>query len=99
MVIRTAAQRTGILAGGRLYGHVVDAGNAHAHQPFAVKLPVLITIRAEMLAAVVAKLVGKAYCDAVLVEGPHFLDETIVELTDPFSCQERDDLLTALEEL
>jgi hypothetical protein len=73
--------------------------NAHAHQPVAVKLPVLITIRAETLAAVVAKLVGEAHCDVVLVESPHFLYETIIEFTDSFARQERDDLLTALEEL
>ncbi len=41
--------------------------------------------------------VGETNCDAVLAERPQFLDEPIVQLTRPFTLQERDDSLAALQ--
>src|SRR3954451_8188081 len=99
VIIRTTAQGPVVLAIGFLDGQVVDAGNAHTHQSFAIELPVLVSVGAEMLAAVVAPLVGEAHRDPVVVAGPHFLDEAVIELPGPFARQKGDDLLAALDEL
>ncbi len=78
---------------------VVDAGLAAAHQPVLVELPVLVAIGPEPVAGIVAVLVLEAHGNTVVVEGPEFLDQAIVELALPFPGQERDDLGAAGEEL
>src|SRR4029453_12435696 len=78
---------------------VVDAGDAQAHQPLLVELPILVAIGSEVLAAVVAPLVRKADGDSVASEPPEFLDQPIVELPDPLPGEKLDDRRTSLEEL
>ena len=68
---------------------IVDAGDAQAHQAMLVELPILVAVAAKPAAAVVVPLIGKAHRDAVLAEGPDFLDQAVVELALPFACQER----------
>ena len=65
MIVSTAADRPVELAitlGDRL---PVDACDATLHQPVHVELPVLVTVGAKPIAAVVVKLIGKAYSDAL----------------------------------
>ena len=99
MVVRPAAQRPVVLALGLLDRQIVDAGNAHTHQSLAIELPVLIAVRAEVLAAVIAPFIGEAHCDPMVRESPDFLDQAVVQLPGPFTSQERDDLLAALDKL
>ncbi len=67
---------------------VVDACDAAFHQTLFVKLPVLIPVGTEPVAAVVMAFVGEAHGDPVAGEGPKFLDQSIIKLLRPFSGQE-----------
>src|SRR3978361_649281 len=93
MIIRTTPKRPMILAIRFLDGQIVDARDAHPHQPLLVELPVLVAIGAEVLTTVVAPFVRKTHRDAIAVKGPQLLDEPIVELPGPFASQEGNDLL------
>ena len=99
MIVRPPAQRPVVLALALRDRQVVDAGDARAHQAVLVEFPVLVAVAAEPLAAVVVPLVGEAHGDAVLAEGPEFLDQPVVEFARPFAGQERLDRLAALQEL
>src|SRR6202020_3024700 len=78
---------------------IVDAREAHPHQPVLVKLPVLVAVTAEPASRIVAPFVGEANGDAVLMKGPEFLDQPIVELAVPFAGQKRFDRRPTLKEL
>jgi hypothetical protein len=54
-----------------------------------VVLPILITVGAEPVAAVVVPLIGEAHRDAVIAESPQLFDQAIVELAVPFCALER----------
>src|SRR5262245_41060491 len=99
MVVGAAAERPEILALALLERQVVDAGDAPAHEPVLVELPVLVAVAAEPVAAVVAPLIGEAHGDAVVAIGPQLLDQAIVEFAIPLAGQERLDRLPTLEEL
>ena len=59
---------------------IVDAGDAQAHQAVFVEFPVLVAIAAKPVAAIVMPFIGEAHGDAVVAEGPDFLDQAVVEL-------------------
>src|SRR5258706_5562493 len=88
-----------ILALALLDRKVVDAGDAQPHQAMRVELPILVTVAAEPVSAVVVRLVGEAHGDAVAMERPELLDQAIVELPVPLARQERLDGLAPLQEL
>src|SRR6202011_858403 len=77
-----------ILAIGFGNGNVVDGGDAPAHQPADIELPVLVAVGAEPVSRVVVPFVGKTHRDAVLAACPDFLDEPVVELAAPLAAQE-----------
>src|ERR1700682_6696963 len=77
-----------VLAIGFGEGNVVDGGDAPAHQPAGIELPVLVAVGAEPVSRVVAPLVGETHRDAVLAARPDFLDEPVVELAAPLAAQE-----------
>jgi hypothetical protein len=99
MIIGAAAKRPMILALALLDRKVVDAGDAQPHQAMRVELPILVTVAAEPVSAVVVRLVGEAHGDAVAMERPELLDQAIVELPVPLARQERLDGLAPLQEL
>src|SRR5690348_13330927 len=99
MIVGPAAQRPVVFALALPDRQVVDAGDAQAHQPLGVEFPVLVAVAAEPVAAVVVPFIGEADGDAVLAEGPDFLDQPVVELTRPFALQECLDGGAALDEL
>src|SRR5262245_2067349 len=74
VIVRPPAERPVILALALGDRPVVDAGDAPAHQAVLVELPVLVAVRAEPVAAVVAPLIGEAHGDAVAGKGPQPLD-------------------------
>src|SRR3954469_9615751 len=91
MTVRAPAKGPMILAlrfGDR---EVVDARDPLAHQAALVEFPVLIAIRSEPAARVVVPLVGKPHCDPILMLGPHFLDQPVLQFTRPLPAQKRDD--------
>src|SRR5262249_272064 len=70
---------------------VIYAGNAPAHKALLIEFPVLIAVAAKPAAAIIMPFVGKTHRDAVLAEGPDFLDQAVVKLTEPLARQERFD--------
>src|SRR5579872_7488732 len=56
---------------------VVDRGLAAAHQAVLVELPLLVAVGAKPVAAGVVPFVLKPHRDAVAVERPEILDQTI----------------------
>jgi hypothetical protein len=69
--------------------HVVDAGFASAHQALAIKLPLLVAVGAKPVPRIVMPFVLEANGDAVVGDGPEFLDQAVIELSGPFTPQER----------
>src|ERR1700758_500285 len=70
---------------------VIYAGNAPAHKALLIEFPVLVAVAAKPSAAIIMPFVGKTHRDAVLAEGPDFLDQAVVKLTAPLARQERFD--------
>src|SRR5882757_8393894 len=99
MIVRPATERPVIKPVLFADRQVVDARKAHAHQAVRVELPVLVAVRAEPAPGIVAPLVGEANGDAVLMKGPEFLDQPIVELAIPFAGEKRLDRRPPLKEL
>src|SRR3984957_16019159 len=99
MVVGTAADGPVVEAVGVFDGEVVDAGEAPQHEAVRVELPVLVAVGAVPLAGVVVAFVGEPYGNAVSVERPQLLDETVVEFAIPLAGQEGDDLVGAFDEL
>ena len=64
---------------------IVDAGDAQAHQAVFVEFPILVAVAAKPMATVVMPFISEAYSDAVVAEGPDFLDQPVVELAAPFA--------------
>src|SRR3954447_3373808 len=89
------AELAGLLAG----RDVVDARMPSSHQSALVEHPVLVAIGTEPGAGLVVPLVGEPGRDAIGVEGPHLLDQPVVEFLRPLAGQELDDGSTTLEEL
>jgi hypothetical protein len=63
----------------------VNAGDPAAHQPLQVELPVLVAIRAELLAAVVMVFIGKPDRNTVPRERPKLLDQPVIEFPVPLA--------------
>ena len=89
MIVRTTAERPVIEAVLLADRQIVDARDAHPHQAVLVELPVLVAVRAEPASRIVTPFIGEANRDAVLVKGPEFLDQPIVELAVPFAGEKR----------
>jgi hypothetical protein len=99
MLVGAAAERPVVFALAFLDRKIVDAGDAKAHQAVLVELPVLVAVAAKPVAAVVVPFIGEAHGDAVVAEGPDFLDQAVVELAVPLTRQERLNGLATLKEL
>src|SRR5205085_12379135 len=99
MTVRAPPERPMVFAATLRDRKIVDAGDAQAHQAMLVELPILVAVAAKPAAAVVVPLIGKTHRDAVVAEGPDFLDQAVVELALPLARQERHDRFAALKEL
>jgi len=75
---------------------IVDTGDAQAHQAMLVEFPVLVSVAAEPVAAIIVPFIRKADGDAVLSKGPDLLDQAVVEFALPFARQECFDGVAAL---
>src|ERR1700690_680849 len=99
MVIGTTAERPVIKTVLFADRQIVDAREAHPHQPVLVELPVFIAVPAEPTPRIIAPFVGEANGDPVLMKRPELLDQPIVELAVPFAGQKRFDRRAPLKEL
>jgi hypothetical protein len=96
VIVGTATKRPVVAALALRDREIVDAGNAQAHQAVFVELPILVAVATKPVPAVVVPFVGEPNRDAVLSEGPDFLNEPVVKFTLPFPSQELLDRRTAL---
>src|SRR5690348_13996507 len=99
MVRRARSQRPQEAPFGSSDRHIIDAGFPPAHQSLRVEFPLFISVRSVPVAAVVVPFVLKAHRDAIVVESPKLLDQTVIEFTCPFAPQKLDDRGAALEKL
>src|SRR5262245_48556574 len=98
MIVRSPTERPAkrpILLAER---QVVDGRMACRHQPLRVELPVLVTEGAKPVAGVVMPLVRESNGDAIVLERPQLLDQSIVQFAAPFASKKRDDLLAPGDE-
>src|SRR5262245_42470370 len=72
-------------------GKVVDARVTLLHQPRRVIVPVLISVGAKPITAVVMPLISKAHGNTVFGECPELLDQTVIQFACPLALQEGDD--------
>src|SRR5262245_9698315 len=79
-------------------GQVIDAGDTSAHQPVLVEFPILVAVAAEPVTAVVVPLVGETDGDSVITEGPHLLDQAVIQLPVPLAREKSFYGVAALEE-
>jgi hypothetical protein len=77
----------------------VNAGVPNPHQTICGEFPVLVSVSAEPLTAVIMMLVSITDCDAVPCERPQLLDQAVVELLVPFAGQKSLRLSAARHEL
>ena len=89
MSVGPAAERPVIFSFTFTDGKIVDTRNAQAHQAVFIKLPVLVAVAAEPVAAVIVPFISEAHSDATLAKGPHLFDKTVVQLPIPLPSQER----------
>src|SRR5499427_3804778 len=99
MIVGPATQRPVILAFALFDWQVINAGDPQTHQPVLIELPVLVAIAAKPVAAIIMPFVGEANRDSVLAECPNFLDQAVVKLAIPLTCQKCFDFRTTLDEL
>src|SRR3954468_14619846 len=99
MVVGPAAERPVELAVPLRNEQVVDARVAAAHQAVVVEFPVLVAVGTVPVAGIVVPLVREPHRDAIAAVRPQFLDQAVLELTNPLAGQERDDLLPTIGEL
>src|SRR4051812_20738843 len=72
---------------------------ASLHQPSSVKFPHFISIRTQPLSRWIVRLIRKAHRNFSFVKSPKLFDETVLEFPRPFSGQESDDLIPAVNKL
>ena len=70
-----------------------------SHETVFIKLPILVTVAAKPIAAIVVPFIRKADGDRIVAKGPQFLYEPIVQLSLPLAGQKRFDGFAALQEL
>src|ERR1041385_9194523 len=99
MIIRPAAKRPAVFALVLRDGQIVYACNPPPHEPALIEFPVLVTVAAKPVAAVIMPFVGEANSDPIGLKGPQLLDEAVVEFPDPFSPEKRLDFGAARDEL
>src|SRR5881398_2509218 len=78
---------------------VVDARLAAFHQAVLVELPLLVAMGAKPACRRIVGLVDEADGDAICGEGPHLLDEAILELALPLAGEKGLDCRPPFKEL
>src|ERR1700755_3211398 len=98
VIVGPPPERPVVFPVGHVYRQIVDRSEAPLHHASRIELPILVSVRAEPVAAVVMPLVSEPHGTSVVGEGPEFLDESVIELPVPFTGQEGDDLSPAIDE-
>src|SRR5580704_2544140 len=98
VIVGTATVRPAIFALAFLDRQIVDAGDAPPHQAVLIELPVFVAVAAKPAAGIVVPFIGKANGDPVVTEGPHLLDEPLIQFATPFAGEEGFNRLAAADE-
>jgi hypothetical protein len=77
---------------------IVNRSDASPHRAISIEFPVLVSERAEPVAAVIMPLISKPDGDAVIGEGPQFFDQAVIEFLSPFAREKGDDLGAPIDE-
>src|SRR5262245_39312828 len=68
------------------------------HQTMFIELPILIAVGTKPVSRIVMTFISEANGDPIVLKGPQFLDQPVVEFPRPFAPKKGDDLLSADEE-
>ena len=99
MIVGTTPKGPEKLAGRFVNGQVVNAGYSPSHKTILIKLPVLVSVRPEPVAAVVVPFIRKADGNPIFMKGPQFLGQSILQLSIPFPRQELHNRLSPRDKL
>jgi hypothetical protein len=77
---------------------VIDASKPTLHQAGCVELPILVSVGAEPLVAVIMPFICKTDSDPIFGKGPQLLYQPIIQFLVPFAREKRDDLAPAIYE-
>lgn len=99
IVLRTRSERPVIKPFFLVDGHIIDGGITAAHDAVLVVLPVFISVGAIPVPGIIMSFVSETYSDTISAEGPKFFDKSIVKLSIPFSFEESDDRVSAVNKL
>ena len=80
---------------GFLDRQVVDAGEAALHVAESIKFPLFVAVGAEPLAGIIVPFIFEAHGDTVVMRGPEFFLEAIIQLAVPLAPEEFHDLRAA----
>src|ERR1700686_4614860 len=98
MAVGATAERPVVFSVALLDRKIIDARDTQAHQAKVVKFPVLVSIAAEPIPAVIVPFIGKADGDPIRVKGPHCFNQPVVQFADPFFGQKCFNGLASLQE-
>jgi len=99
MIVGPATQRPMILAFALFDWQIIDACDAQTHQPVLIELPVFVAIAAEPMAAIIVPLVSETNRDSILAERPNLLDQAVMKLAIPLTCEKCLDFCSTLDKL
>jgi hypothetical protein len=88
MIVRTAPQRPVELTFTFLDWHVIDTCVTVVHQAIFAKFPVLVSVRAEPVARVIAPFVSVTNGNAVAAKCPQLFYQAILQFFFPFALKE-----------
>src|SRR5215472_17086767 len=98
VIVRPPPQRPMVFPVGFIDRQIVDGSQTSLHHAGRIEFPVFVSVGTEPVAAVVMPLISKPHGDAIVVEGPEFLDQPVVELLVPFTGEKGDDLRASIDE-
>jgi hypothetical protein len=78
VVIWTTTQWPMVFPVALVYGQVIDARDAPAHESMLVKLPIFVAVGTKPMAGVVMSLIGKADSNTISVKGPQLFDQAVL---------------------
>src|SRR5262249_11008431 len=76
----------------------IDGRMARCHQTVFIELPIFIAVGSKPVPGVVMTFISEANGDPIVLKGPQFLDQPVVEFSRPFAPEKTDNLLPADEE-
>src|ERR1700758_1834682 len=99
MVVRPSPERPMVLPVGLADRQIVDRSKAPLHHAGGVEFPVLVSVRAKPVAAVVMPFVSEPHGDVIVAKRPQLFDQAVIEFLVPFAGEKSDDFGAPIDEL